>query len=88
MAFALLDKTTLHPVEVYVDDKPCLNDWIKGKPTTYESRFSLGGVANGEYYWAVGLVDTTKDNEIGLQISAKEGITPEGWLQLTAVNVK
>ncbi|MBD5299646.1 MAG: DUF4832 domain-containing protein [Bacteroides sp.] len=88
VAFALLDKTTLHPVEVYVDDKPCLNDWIKGKPTTYESRFSLGGVADGEYYWAVGLVDTTKDNEIGLQISAKEGITPEGWLQLTAVNVK
>lgn len=87
VAFALLDKATLRPVKVYVDEGPCLNDWIKGKPSTYESRFSLGGVAKGEYEWAVGLVDTTKDNEIGLHISAKEGITPEGWLQLTTVNV-
>lgn len=87
VAFALLDKSTLQPVKIYVDERPCLNDWIKGKPSTYETHFNLGGVDKGEYIWAVGLVDTTKDNEIGLQISAKEGVTPDGWLQLTTVNV-
>lgn len=88
VAFALLDKTTKQPVKVYVDNEPCLNEWIKGRPSTYETRFNMGGVASGEYIWAVGLVDTTRDNEIGLQISAKGDITTEGWLQLTPVNVK
>ncbi len=88
VAFALLDSSTLQPVKVYVDEEPCLNEWIKGKPMTYETRFGLGGVPAGEYMWAVGLVDTTKDNAIGLEISAKEGITPEGWLELTHVTVK
>lgn len=88
VAFALLDKSTKQPVKVYVDNEPCLNDWIKGHPSTYETRFNMGGVAQGEYIWAVGLVDTTMDNKIGLQISAKGDITPEGWLQLTSVNVK
>lgn len=48
----------------------------------------MGGVKAGEYIWAVGLVDTTRDNEIGIKISAKGDITPEGWLKLTTVNVK
>ena len=88
VAFALLDKATKQPVKVYVDNEPCLNEWIKGRPSTYETRFNMGGVTAGEYIWAVGLVDTTRNNEIGLQISAKGDITPEGWLQLTPVNVK
>lgn len=88
VAFALLDKSSKQPVKVYVDSEPCLNDWIKGRPSTYETRFNMGGVQAGEYIWAVGLVDTTRDNEIGLQISAKGDITPDGWLQLTSVNVK
>ncbi|MDE5635445.1 MAG: DUF4832 domain-containing protein, partial [Muribaculaceae bacterium] len=88
VAFALLDKTTLQPVKVYVDQDPCLNEWIKGHPSTYETRINLGGVQSGEYIWGVGLVDTTRDNAIGLNISAKGDITPEGWLQLTTVNVR
>lgn len=87
VAFALLDKTTSKPVKVYVDEKPCLNEWIKGTPTTYEFTTAMGGVPAGTYTWAVGLVDTTKDNEIGLYISAKGDITPEGWVKLSDVNV-
>jgi len=88
VAFALLDKSARTPVRIYVDEKPCLDEWIKGHASTYETHFNMGGVPAGEYIWAVGLVDTTRDNEIGLQISAKGDITPDGWLELTPVNVK
>ena len=87
VAFALLDNSTMQPVKVYVDEKPCLNEWLKGKPSTYTTGFNLGGVAPGHYTWAVGLVDTTMENAIGLEISAKGDITPEGWLKLTEVSV-
>ena len=49
---------------------------------------SSAGVNSGEYIWAVGLVDTTKDNAIGIEISAKDGLTDEGWLKLTDVTVR
>lgn len=88
VAFALLDKSTDQPVKVYVDEKPCLDMWIKGKPMTYETNLSMGGVASGSYTWAVGIVDTTCDNRIGLKIAAKGDITADGWVKLTDVTVK
>ncbi|MDE6489810.1 MAG: DUF4832 domain-containing protein [Muribaculaceae bacterium] len=88
VAFALLDPSSQQPVAVYVDKAPELNTWIKGKPSTYNTQFNIGGVGAGEYIWAVGLVDTTKDNEIGLQIAAKENVTPEGWVKLRNVTVR
>ena len=87
VAFALLDPTTEEPVSIYVDEKPCLDTWIKGKPSTYEFTAELGNVGSGNYIWAVGLVDTTKDNAIGLNISAKTGITSKGWLKLSEVTI-
>ena len=87
-AFALLDKATKEEVKIYVDEAPCLNEWIKGKPSTYETTFNLGGVQPGEYIWGVGIVDTTRDNEIGIQISAKGDVTGAGWLELSSVNVR
>lgn len=87
VAFALLDKTTSLPVKIYVDETPCLNEWIKGKPSTYEFTCNLGGVTPGSYIWAVGIVDTTQDNKIGIYISAKGDITEEGWVKLSDVNV-
>ncbi len=87
VGFALLDKTTDKPVAVYVDEVPCIDKWLKGKPSTYTVTFNLGTVAAGEYIWAVGLVDTTKNNEIGLEISAKDNVTADGWLKLHAVSV-
>lgn len=74
-------------MKTYVDLAPCLNEWIKGKPSTYEFSFSLGGVPAGNYTWAVGIVDTTKDNEIGIRIAAKAETTPEGWVKISDVSV-
>lgn len=88
VCFALLDKTTEQPVAKYVDEVPCLNTWVKGSPQTYDTEFNIGSVPSGDYVWAVGLVDTTKDNEIGIQIAARENLTAGGWLKLHTVTVR
>ena len=32
--------------------------------------------------WAVGIVDTTKQNEIGIRLAVKNNVTSAGWLKL------
>lgn len=88
VAFALLDKSTLQPKYTFINDEPELCEWIKGTPKTYGFTLKVSDVAVGDYMWAVGLVDTTKDNAIGIQISVKEDrLTPDGWLKLHDVTI-
>lgn len=88
VAFALLNKNTEKVLYTFVDETPKLNEWIKGTPMTYNYQFNLSGVENGDYTWAVGLVDTSENNKIGIQISAKDDqLTSEGWLKLCDVNI-
>lgn len=87
-SLGLLDKNTLQPKYTFLDSEPALSDWIEGSPKTYTFNLKLTDVAAGDYLWAVGLVDTTKDNTIGIQISAKKDrLTTEGWLKLCDVTV-
>lgn len=86
VAFALLDKNS-DVKHIFIDDVPELCEWISGYPKSYTFSPNISGVTAGEYVWAVGLVDTTKNNEIGIQISAKGDITAGGWLKLTEVTV-
>ena len=88
IAFALLNKQTLTPEYIFIDKVPELSEFLKGLPKLFISEFKIKKVVAGDYLWAVGIVNTTKDNAIGIQISAKEGITSEGWLQLSEVRVK
>ncbi len=89
VAFALLDKNTEKPIQVFVDQEPKLSDWVKGKPHTYSTEITLSGVTPGKYLWAVGLVDTTKDNNIGIYISARdEYLTADGWVKLSDVTIE
>ena len=87
VAFALLDKNSLSPAYIFVDEVPELSDWTKDRPRSYTFNPTISNVPTGSYTWAIGLVDTTKDNEIGIQIAAKENITPEGWLKLSDVTI-
>ena len=65
------------------------DSWIKGSPKTYTSGFALSGVSAGQYTWAVGIVDSTKDNAIGIYISARDEYqTPDGWVKLSDITVK
>lgn len=88
VCFALLN-TSGEPVYQFIDETPKVSDWVKGSPKTYKTTFNLNNVAAGKYTWAVGIVDTQKMNEIGIQISAKEEfLTNDGWLKITDVTVK
>ena len=48
----------------------------------------MKGVSVGVYNWAVGLVDTTKDNEIGLQMAVTKNLTDSGWVRFLQITVK
>jgi hypothetical protein len=51
---------------------------------------NLKGVSVGAYSWAVGLVDVTKDNEIGLEMAVNKdaNLLDSGWLKLQTLTVK
>lgn len=88
VCFALLDKNTGEPLYRFVDPAPEISDWVKGTPHSYSTSFSLTDVAPGEYTWGVGLVDTTKNNEIGIIISAADEYqTRDGWVKIADVTV-
>ncbi len=88
VCFALLDKETGEPLYRFVDPAPEISDWVKGTPHSYRTSFSLTDVAPGDYTWGVGLVDTTKNNEIGIIISATDECqTRDGWVKICDVTV-
>jgi len=87
VAFALLDKSDVVKY-LYVDDKTDLSKWLKGSATIYAFTPQISNVVAGDYQWAVAIVDVTKNNEKGINISAKENITSGGWLKLFGVTVK
>ena len=89
VAFALLDRTSLKPVKTFVCEDTDLSTWLQAKPTSYTSKITLTGFPAGQYVWAVGLVDRTKGDAIGLNMSVKsESLTPEGWAKLKEVTIK
>ena len=46
-------------------------------------------VAAGTYTWAVGLVDTTKENAIGILLSARDEYqTAEGWVKVGDITIQ
>jgi len=49
----------------------------------------MKGVSVGAYSWAVGLVDVTKDNEIGLEMAVNQddNLLNSGWLKLKTITV-
>ena len=88
MAFALLDKKTELPKYVFTDEQAEASEWLKGNPKDYIFSLNISDIKAGNYVWAIGIVDTLKDNGIGIQIAAKDNLTNEGWLKLSEVKVK
>ena len=93
VAYALLDMQTEKPVYQFVDENTDLSTWLKSSPASYTFDISMKGVAIGGYIWAVGLVDTTLQDEeglnpVGLQVAVKkESLTEDGWVKLVNVTV-
>ena len=75
--------------KVFVDEQTDLSAWLKESPTTYTTKLNLKGVSVGAYSWAVGLVDVTKDNAIGLEMAVNQdaNLLDSGWLKLKTITV-
>ena len=87
VAFALMDSRN-RVQKVFVDKQTDLSKWMQGIPAVYTFDLRLKGVTPGSYYWAVGLVDTTKDNAIGLEMAVPENMLNAGWAKLQEVTVR
>lgn len=87
VAFGLLDSNN-DVVATFIDEQTDLSTWLKGSPASYEFTPLIEGVRAGTYTWAVAIVDKTKNNTKGINISAKRNITSSGWLKLMEVTVK
>ena len=87
VAVALLDSND-NPVKIFVDEQTDLSQWLKGNITSYKTEVEMKGVAVGGYSWAVGIVDTTRDNEIGIRLAAASKYqTESGWVRVGTVSV-
>ena len=87
VAIALLDSKN-NPVKIFVDEQTDLSQWIKGSITSYKTEVEVKGVAVGGYSWAVGIVDTTRDNEIGIRLAAASKYqTESGWVRVGTISV-
>ena len=88
VAFALLDAED-RVQKIFVDTQTDLSTWLKGKPTTYRFDLTLKGVSVGAYTWAVGLVDTTQNNAVGLEMAVKRSLLTEtGWAKVADLKVE
>lgn len=65
-----------------------LSTWLKGNDTTYTTSVSLAGLEKGKYTWLIGLVDTTKGNQPGLQMAVAADKQFNGWLKAGTVTIK
>lgn len=86
VAFAILDSKN-EVVKVFVDENTDLSKWLKGSPATYTTKITPQGLSSGKYKWAVGIVDTTKNNTIGIRLALRSPL-PNGWNFIKDLNVK
>lgn len=87
VAFALLDNNN-KIVATYVDEQTDLSKWLKGIATSYEFTPKIDEVSPGTYTWVVAIIDKTKNNAKGIDISVNKNLTSSGWLKLLDVIIK
>ncbi|MCE5332187.1 MAG: hypothetical protein LLF95_08610 [Bacteroidales bacterium] len=87
VAFGLLDVND-NVIATFVDDQTDLSKWIKGTPVSYLFNPQINGISTGKYTWAVAIVDKSKNNEKGIDISVQKSMTASGWMKLFEVNVR
>lgn len=88
VAFALLDTQNNAVKYLFTDEKPEASEWVKGSSKSYTFTPTIEGVASGKYMWAIGIIDTTKQNKIGIRLAVKNDVTSAGWLKLFEVTVR
>lgn len=87
VALALMDRNE-KIVKVFVDPQTEPSQWYQGTPVEYATPVDLAGITPGKYTWAIGIVDTMKDNRIGLEIAVpRTSVNEEGWTRLETIRI-
>lgn len=87
-AFALLDRED-NVVKVFVDEQIEPSEWLLNSPTEYTTEIDLSGVPAGQYMWAIGIVDTKKDNVPGLNLAVTSSrLTAGGWVKIIGLSIE
>lgn len=86
VAFALLNADG-QVQKIYVDEQAEPSNWLKDSPSTHEFTTTVD-VPAGTYSWAVAIVDSTKENQPGIQLAVNGDLTADGWLKLLDVQVQ
>ncbi len=89
VAIALLDGNNKVKYS-FIDKESDPSKWLNGKPTPHKFIFELKDVTPGKYRWGIGIVDTSKGEDIpGINLAVKkELLTSEGWAKLAAVTIE
>ncbi len=85
VAYALLRGD--EAIATFVDYDSDLSKLTKDNDQPSSKEISLEGVPAGIYTWAIGLVDITKDNIIGLDVSVANDLKMSGWVRLNTITV-
>ena len=73
---------------MFIDDKCEPSQWLQNEPMSYTYEIKTD-VKPGTYLWAVAIVDTSLENQPGIQLAiAKLSKTESGWTKLANVTVE
>ena len=87
VAFALLDPDG-KVAQMFIDNKCEPSEWLQNEPMSYSYEINAD-VKAGTYLWAVAIVDTSLENQPGIQLAiAKLSKTESGWTKLANVTVE
>lgn len=88
VAFALLPMNSDEPKEIVIDENTDPSEWLSENDTDYTCNCKFN-VPKGKYRLAIGIVDKTQHNKIGiiLAVSNRTRLS-NGWLPLSNVTVK
>src|SRR5690606_4399410 len=80
VAFALLDNQG-NVKKIFVDHNSEPSNWLKENPVSYDFKAKVDMPA-GTYTWGVAIVDTSKNNQPGIELAVNGDTTEEGWVKL------
>ena len=86
VAFALLDINGFAE-KIFIDDTAEPSEFLLNNPKSYYLDIDIEGVPQGNYTFAVAIVDTTVDNKPGISLATKNEQS-RGWTKISAVEVK
>ncbi|TWV15150.1 DUF4832 domain-containing protein [Bacteroidaceae bacterium HV4-6-C5C] len=84
---ALMDKKGKVVKKALAEDSD-LSTWVIGHDGKYSTIINLKGLEKGTYIWLIGLVDTTKKNEPGLEMAVSKQQQQSGWLKVGMLRIK